>query len=415
MPKTHQSPQDREVRPSIALPRALVPSRTAWSVRAEQAVEYDVVLTRDLLDPADDSLARAGVGLVRAGVDPALAAPARRCVITERNVERLYGDHLSAYFRAHGIDVRWLVLDLGEENKTIESVLRVVDTFDSHGILRRQEPVIAVGGGVLTDIVGFACSAYRRGLPHVRVPTTLIGLVDAGIGAKTGVNHGGSKNRLGSYFPARRTLVDPTFLATLPNRHLSNGLAEILKIALVLDRRLFELLEEHGSLLRTERFQGVSAPGAQAADETLRRAIGGMLAELEPNLWEDQLERAVDYGHSFSPALEMHALPGLLHGEAVAIDMALTTVISCGRGLLTTGQRDRVLAVTTALGLPLTHPVCRPDLLEHALADTVRHRDGRQRLPLPAGIGSALFVNDLTVDEVRSAAAFLHERGNDNA
>ncbi|MFE9680334.1 sedoheptulose 7-phosphate cyclase [Streptomyces sp. NPDC006285] len=408
MPEAPRSPRDSSTRRTVTLPRPLPAQRTTWAVRAEQAVEYDVVLTSDLLDPANDTLAHAGT-------DPVLAPPARRCVVTERTVQRLYGDRLSAYFLAHGIDVRWLVLDPGEQNKTVEAVLRVVDTLDSHGIPRRREPVVAVGGGVLTDIVGFACSTYRRGLPHVRVPTTLIGLVDAGIGAKTGVNHGGSKNRLGSYFPPRCTLVDPAFLATLPPRHLSNGLAEILKIALVLDRPLFDLLETHGPLLRAERFQGASPQGAYAADETLRRAIGGMLAELEPNLWEDRLERAVDYGHSFSPVLEMRVLPALLHGEAVALDMALTTVIACDRGLLTTGQRDRVLAVAEALGLPVTHDACRPDLLEQALADTVRHRDGRQRLPLPTDIGSVRFVNDLTGDEVRSAAAFLRERGNSHA
>jgi len=378
-------------------------------MRAQQSVEYEIVLTRDVLDPANDVLARAG------GAFPGESLK-RCCVVTETTVEELYGDRLRAYFLAHGVETRWLVLDPGEEHKSIDSALRVVDAFDAYGLLRRQEPVVAVGGGVLTDIVGFACSTYRRGLPHIKVPTTLIGLVDASIGAKTGVNHRDRKNRIGSYFPPRRALLDPAFLATLPDRQISNGLAEILKIALVLDGPLFALLEAHGPLLRGERLQGLTPSGASAADEVLRRAIGGMLAELEPNLWEERLERHVDYGHSFSPALEMRAgsaEPGLLHGEAVAIDMALTTVISCERAMLTVAERDRVLTVMSALGLPLTHPVCEAGLLESAMSDIVRHRDGRQRLPLATGIGSAVFVDDITRDEVRAAAAFLRIHGNE--
>jgi hypothetical protein len=117
-----------------------------WEMRAQQAVEYEVVLTRDLLDPANDALAHTGAAFP--GV-----SPKRCCVVTEATVEELYGDRLRAYFLARGIEARWLVLDPGEEHKNIESVLRVVDTFDAYGLLRRQEPVVAVGGGVLTDIV----------------------------------------------------------------------------------------------------------------------------------------------------------------------------------------------------------------------------------------------------------------------
>ncbi|MHA6761489.1 sedoheptulose 7-phosphate cyclase [Streptacidiphilus sp. PAMC 29251] len=374
-------------------------------MRSQQAVEYEVSLIRGLLDPADDTLALAGRPAGQSG-------PTRCCVVTESTVEALHGDRLRAYFTAHAIDVQWVVLEPGEENKSIESMLRVVDAFDSHRLLRRQEPVVAVGGGVLTDTVGFACSLYRRGLPHIKVPTTLIGQVDASVGVKTGVNHGRHKNRLGSYFPPALTLIDPEFLATLPDRQICNGLAEILKIGLVLDRPLFEALETYGPLLRVERFQGTTAAGEAAADDVLRRAIGGMLAELEPNLWEARLERAVDYGHTFSPTLEMHALPALLHGEAVAIDMALTTVLAWQRGLLTAEDRDRVMAVTDGLGLPSTHEVCRPELLHEALADTVRHRDGRLRMPLPTGIGTVRFFDDVGGAEVLTAAEFLQERGN---
>jgi 3-dehydroquinate synthase len=129
-----------------------------------------------------------------------------------------------------------------------------------------------------------------------------------------------------------------------------------------------------------------------------------MLEELQPNLWETGLERLVDYGHSFSPAIEMAGLPDLLHGEAVCIDMALTTHIAHRRGLVSDIELSRVMNVMRLLELPVHHTSCTPELLVRALVDTTRHRDGLQRLPLPVGIGGATFVNDVSADELAVAA-----------
>jgi 3-dehydroquinate synthase len=131
-------------------------------------------------------------------------------------------------------------------------------------------------------------------------------------------------------------------------------------------------------------------------------------------LWENKLERVVDYGHSFSPTLEMRALPALLHGEAVCVDMALTTVLAEGRGLVSSRDRERILDVMRRLRLPVWHPLCEPGLLGEALHDTVRHRDGLQRMPLPLGVGGACFVNDLTVVELTRAVETLSELGSVN-
>lgn len=132
-----------------------------------------------------------------------------------------------------------------------------------------------------------------------------------------------------------------------------------------------------------------------------------MLEELTPNLWEQMLERLVDYGHAFSPAMEIKALPELLHGEAVTIDMALTTVLAERRGLVSPAQRHRVLQLMRTLELPTWHRLCSPEILLPALQDTVRHRDGAQRLPLPVGIGAAVFVNNVSDQEIVQASAIL--------
>ena len=127
----------------------------------------------------------------------------------------------------------------GEENKSVEVYLDILRQLDSFPIHRRDEPIIAIGGGVLTDVVAFIASSYRRSVPHIKVPTTLMGYVDASIGIKTGINFNGHKNRLGSFEPPRQVLLDKTFLKTLPRRHLLNGVCEIIKLAIIKDARCF--------------------------------------------------------------------------------------------------------------------------------------------------------------------------------
>ncbi|AEV84575.1 2-epi-5-epi-valiolone synthase [Actinoplanes sp. SE50] len=378
--------------------------RDSWQVRAQKQITYEVRFRDDVfgLDSTD---------LLEAGADG--AGSRRRFVVVDSAVDALYGSRIREYFTHHGIDHSILVMRVGETVKDFDTAGRIVAAMDAFGLARRREPMIVVGGGVLMDVAGLVASLYRRGTPFLRVPTTLVGLIDAGVGAKTGVNFNGHKNRLGTYAPADLTLLDRRFLATLDRRHLSNGLAEMLKIALIKDAELFQLLERHGRVLIEERFQGRTGTGDRAAVRALRAATHGMLEELGPNLWESRLERSVDYGHTFSPTIEMRALPALLHGEAVCVDMALTTVLAYRRGLLDVAQRDRIFAVMTALGLPTWHPLLTPEVLEAALQDTVRHRDGWQRLPLPVGIGGVTFVNDVTAAELQAAALMQHRLAED--
>ncbi|MDI6098924.1 sedoheptulose 7-phosphate cyclase [Actinoplanes sp. NEAU-A12] len=368
----------------------------SWRVQALKQVSYEVRLRDDVFGLDRTDLLEAG----ESGF-----GSRRRFVVVDSAVNALYGARIREYFTHHGIDHAMLVMQVAETVKDFDSVARIVAEMDAFGLARRREPMIVIGGGVLMDVAGLVASLYRRGTPFLRVPTTLVGLIDAGVGAKTGVNFNGHKNRLGTYAPADLTLLDRRFLATLDRRHVSNGMAEMLKIALIKDAALFDLLERSGRLLLDERFQGHTPAGDQAATLALRAATQGMLEELGPNLWEGRLERCVDYGHTFSPTVEMRALPSLLHGEAVCVDMALTTVMAYRRGLLDETQRDRILRLMAELELPTWHPLLNPAVLECALRDTVRHRDDQQRLPLPVGIGGVTFVNDVTVDELAAAAA----------
>ncbi len=248
---------------------------SAWKVEAVKQVEYHVIAARNLFIPENTQL-----------LDGCSAAPLtrgdRRLVVIDSNVDRIHGDRIRGYFEHHGVAASFVSMRADETVKEWSSVIRVVDAMNGFGIDRRREPVIAIGGGVLLDVVGFAASVYRRGTPYIRIPTTLIGLVDAGVGVKTGVNYGMGKNRLGTYAPAIATYVDRAFLRTLDDRHLSNGLAEILKMALIKSIDLFELLETYGQRLIDDNFQGTSAELDTAATQVIAESIHLMLEELQP-------------------------------------------------------------------------------------------------------------------------------------
>ena len=361
-----------------------------WNVSAPQQIEYHVEVSRNLLDPINDRIAS--------------WCGQRTLVVIDHSVEDIYGAEIRRYFDHFNIAATTLVLAADEASKELSSMLKVSDAMSDVGLLRRSESVVVFGGGVVMDVVGLAASLFRRGVPYVRIPTTLIGQVDAGVGVKTGVNRGQHKNRLGTYFPPAAALIDPSFLSSLPPRHVRNGLAEILKIALVKDLALLELLETTQNDLTAKDLANCASPDHL---EILTRAIGGMLEELEPNLHETVLERLVDFGHTFSPALELIAEPPLLHGEAVAIDMAVTVGISKNRGLIDETIAERVLELIGRLGLPLSNPMFTPALLQGALEDTIKHRDGHQRVPLINGLGTAIFVNDITVSELAAAVDYV--------
>lgn len=373
-----------------------LPQAARWQVATQLPVQYEIVESPELLRPGNFDLLILPDGSL---------STKRRLVILDDTVDRLYGDRIRHYFDAAGADHQIMVLPGLEKNKDMASVFRVVTALNELGASRRGDPPIAIGGGVMLDVVGLAACLYRRGIPYIRVPTTLLALVDVGVAAKTGVNYEGFRNRLGSYSPPPRTLIDKTFLQSLPARHLRNGMGEILKMALIKDRALFELLERHGAELVDTRMQQ-----SQVSDQVIRLAIQGMIEELEPNLWETYLKRAVDYGHSFSPLIEMTALPELLHGEAVTLDCVFSAVLSWQRGYITDSELERVVATAEHLGLPVHHPLFTDtDLLLRSLEDTVRHRNGDQNLPVMSRIGAARFINDLTPAEVSKAAATMAE------
>lgn len=385
-------------------------TNTEWQIEAPITFSYKVRESVDLLDPSSTDLL---FGFLAGDVEMLARAQSRvvkRVVVVDDNVFEIYGQRIEEYLEHHNVEHRLLVLPTNEEHKNMDMVLKIAEAVHDLGIDRRLDPVIAIGGGVCMDIVGFAASIYRRRTPYIRVPTTVMGYVDASIGAKTGVNFVGHKNKLGAYLPPALTLLDRSFLSSLDQRQLSNGAAEILKMAIVKDEELFDLLTNHGAEIIDGKFQDAERGGSVASARVLNLAIQTMLEELAPNLWEDSLERLVDFGHVFSMELEMSVLHDekLFHGEAVAIDMVFSSVLAHVRGHISMHTLERIIATARGLKLPVYHDRMDSDQLAFSLKERIKFSQG-QKIPLPVGEGVARLFNDITQEQMDEALVLWKE------
>lgn len=344
----------------------------SWSVNTTLPVNFSIEMVPNVLSTIDTSQRRA-------------------IIVVDSKVYDLYKTQMPANVAGHLV----ICEEHLKDGFNVEHILRF---FEREQVLRRSDPIYAIGGGVLLDLVGYACSVYRRGIPYIRIPTTLLSIVDASVGAKTGINHLGRRNRLGSYYPPQKVLIDTKFIVTEDYRHISNGIAEILKLALVVDEQLFKLIETNYKTLIDYKFQ------TTPANKVIELAIDGMINELKDNLWERDLERAVDFGHTFSPLIEMANSKTLLHGEAVIMDCLLSCCISHNRGLMTKIDLDRVFTTVKHCMLPIYHEgFDSVELLFDGFKDVINHRDGKQNVPLVTTIGSHVIVNDITEQEILQA------------
>lgn len=368
----------------------------------------------DLPHAAHDIVIERG-GLDRVGAMLREVAPAHRTVLAVdrcHDVASVHGPRVEASLLAAGFQVgRAVALAADERMKTLASASAVHSAMLEAG-LDRHSPLVVVGGGLLCDVASFGASTYKRGAPHLLVPTTLLAMVDAAIGGKTGVNLGSRhgeliKNVVGTFWQPRRIVVDTTVLETLPLRELRCGLAECVKHALVGDPGLLEWLDVH--------VDRVLALDAAALEALLVRSIAVKVRIVVADETEQGERAHLNLGHTFGHAIEPIETLGLKHGEAVAIGLCAAMRVAVRRGTLEPTDAQRVEALLRRIGLPTVVPSPTPsatgepvDLsrLLRAMGHDKKNVDGRLRLVLPRGVGRAELVDDVDPDEV--AAAWAH-------
>jgi demethyl-4-deoxygadusol synthase len=377
----------------------LTTTGTSFSVEAYEKIDYSLVFVDGVFDPAHTELA------------DSYRAWGRCLMVVDETVLALYGDRIHAYFEHHGIALTVFPVAIRETDKTLRTVERIVDSFAAFGLVRK-EPVLVVGGGLTTDVAGFACSVFRRSTNYIRIPTTLIGLIDASVAIKVAVNHGKAKNRLGAFHASQQVILDFSFLRTLPVDQVRNGMAELIKISTVGNGEIFELLEKYGEDLLLTRFGHLDGtPELRAiAHRVTYEAIRTMLELEVPNLHELELDRVIAFGHTWSPALELAPEVPLFHGHAISVDMALSTTLAERRGYISESERDRIFWVLSRIGLSLDSPLLTEEVLRAGTESIVQTRDGLLRAAVPRPIGTCHFVNDLTAGELAATLSAHRQR-----
>jgi 3-dehydroquinate synthase len=283
-------------------------------------------------------------------------------LITNPTVGAFYRRHVEASLTAAGFSVYVVEIPDGEEFKTLETLEGIYSSLISAG-LDRGACIVALGGGVVGDIAGFAAATFLRGIPFVQVPTTLLAQVDSSVGGKTGVNHELGKNLIGAFYQPAHVLVDVATLATLPRREYLSGLAEVVKYGVVLDSDFFDYIASH--------VPGLLAKETGALLHVTQRCCELKASIVEQDEKESGLRAVLNYGHTFGHAVEtLTGYTRFSHGEAVAIGMVQAAKISEYLGYAEPAQTKRIVALLDQLELPTQLPsFSESDYIEALLRD----------------------------------------------
>ena len=365
---------------------------TAQAADLQERTRITVSLERN---PYDVIIGRSMVGAIGAALaDLPIRSGTKILVVSNPDVAGPYGDSCMSGLRAAGFNPVLLEIDAGEERKTLQTLSLILDKAQQEG-LERTSLMLALGGGVVGDMTGFAAACWLRGIGIVQVPTTLLSMVDASIGGKTGVNHPKGKNLIGAFHQPRLVVIDPLTLNTLPVREFRAGMAEVIKYGVIGDPDLFSRLEEASDL---------SDPTAM--DPTLLHDILVLSAEAKALVVaDDEREggrRAIlNYGHTFGHIVETLTGYGTwLHGEAVAIGMAAVGRLAVQKGLWSEADQQRQLKLIQKAGLPVAWPSLDQEAALRTLQGDKKVRHGRLRFVLPTRIGNVIISDEISNDDV---------------
>ena len=291
---------------------------------------YEIIIQSGLLE-------RLGRNLKKQGVRGKIG------VVTDRHVARYYLKSGLEAIKRYGIDPVPIILDPGERSKRLKTVEHILDVLARHRF-ERSSMLLALGGGVVGDMAGFAASIYQRGIPYIQVPTTLVAQVDSSVGGKTGVDHRLGKNLIGSFYQPRAVWIDPLTLRTLPTRELVAGLAEVIKYGIIADESFFAYLQRHMPELRRQ------APGIIAT--VVKRSCEIKAEVVASDERESDRRRILNYGHTIGHALEaLGGYKSFVHGEAVGIGLVQEAELACFQGICSRAIVEEIRRTVKEAGL----------------------------------------------------------------
>ncbi|MFC1602984.1 3-dehydroquinate synthase [Pseudomonadota bacterium] len=323
-------------------------------------------------------------------------------VVSNETVAPLYLEQVLAALQ--GFQTASVILPDGEKFKTLEVWNQIFDALLKHHFDRRCT-VLALGGGVIGDMAGFAAAAYQRGVHFIQVPTTLLAQVDSSVGGKTGLNHALGKNMIGAFYQPRCVIADADTLNTLDDRQLSAGLAEVIKYGLIIDGEFFVWLEQNLDALLSRDIQALSY--------AIKRSCENKAQVVAADELESGQRALLNLGHTFGHAIETGVGYGSwLHGEGVGAGMCMAAELSQRLGWLTDSEKKRIVALIKRANLPIAPPTSlSPERFKELMSVDKKVLDGDLRLVLLKGIGKSLVTGDFNHDDLNTT---LKEYGTAN-
>ena len=348
---------------------------------ALDARSYPIHIGSGLLSRAD---------IIREHLEAPLAA-----IVSNETVAPLYLEALTSALRDLGVRVTEIVLPDGESHKDWQTLNLIYNALLDNRC-ERATTIIALGGGVIGDLAGFAAATYQRGIPYIQVPTTLLAQVDSSVGGKTGINHPLGKNMIGAFYQPRLVLADTHTLKTLPDRELRAGLSEIIKYGLIRDLSFFEWLETNLEKLLTR--------DTDALVYAIERSCASKAAVVAEDERESGVRALLNLGHTFGHAIEAGLGFGRwLHGEAVAAGTMMAADLSRRHGWLPEEEFARILALLQRAGLPTQGPALGADRYLDLMAMDKKVTAGKIRLVLLKKIGEGVISTEASEDEILAA------------
>ncbi len=316
-------------------------------------------------------------------------------IVTDSNVGPLYADAVVESLSAAGFNVVVHTMAAGEPNKRMAAVEDICGTFLAGG-LDRTSLVLALGGGVVGDVAGYAAASFMRGIPFIQIPTTIVAQVDSSVGGKTGVNHPLGKNTIGAFHQPLGVLVDMALLQSLPDRELRAGLAEAIKHGIIADADLFSYMESNATAILAKTQANLVVP--------IRRSCEIKAAVVAADEKEHGARANLNYGHTFGHAIEsVTHYEQFLHGEAIALGMVAAGALSLELGLVDEAFVERQRNIFVAYGLPVNWSEIPVDEVIQAMQKDKKVRAGTLKFIVADRMGHVIHRTDITEAQVRIA------------
>jgi 3-dehydroquinate synthase len=329
-----------------------------------------------------------------------LTASKKLPVVSDSNVAALHLPALQENLKTSGISILPVTIPAGEDQKTIANISKIYDALLPQK-LDRGTPILALGGGVVGDMAGFAAATILRGIPFIQMPTTLLAMVDASVGGKTGVDHAVGKNLIGAFHQPIAVLIDPNVLQTLPPRELRSGLAECIKHEIIRDADGFAKLEKN--------IQRALSLDMEYLTELIAHNVSIKARVVEADAMEHGERAHLNFGHTFGHAIENVSKYSYSHGECVALGMVAASFTAMKLGMIDDASQQRIVNLIAKSNLPTRGMQLDADAVVNAMSFDKKAKGSTLRLVLPDRIGHVVIRDDVPTDLLRQAVQSLRE------